>query len=123
MPVPVNRYNDPVMRVFAIFTAGILLNGGLFFILAIFTPLVVGFICGYILGHQRNGIIAGTLSAMISYGLIFFYTGVASDLIVFSEAVLIMAILGGVGGFIGPLVYKRASKSSHHVSTTILPGE
>jgi len=118
-----NLFNDNGMRVFAILAAGILLNWGLFFILALLAPLVVGFICGYILGHQRNAIFAGTLSAAFSYALLFIATGSASDLLVFSEAVLIMAILGGVGGFIGTLLYKRMSKSSYHVSTTILPGE
>ncbi|MHA1613227.1 MAG: hypothetical protein ACTSYJ_00095 [Candidatus Thorarchaeota archaeon] len=123
MPDTMNLFNDNGMRVFAILAAGILLNWGLFFILALLAPLVVGFICGYILGHQRNAIFAGTLSAAFSYALLFIATGSASDLLVFSEAVLIMAILGGVGGFIGTLLYKRMSKSSYHVSTTILPGE
>lgn len=122
MTKPVNQTYD-VLRVFAIFAAGILLNWGLSFILTIFTPLVVGLVCGYILGHQRNGIITGTLSAVFSYGLLFVATGYASDLIVFSQAVLIMAIIGGIGGFIGTLLHKRMSKSSYHVSTTILPGE
>jgi len=119
----VNRFNDDAMRVFAIFAAGILLNWGLFFILTILTPLVAGLICGYILGDQRNSIIIGTLSAMFSYALLFIATGSASDLLVFSEAVLIMAIIGGVGGFIGTLLYKRISKSSYQVSTIIRPGE
>jgi len=118
----VNQTYD-ALRVFAILAAGILLNWGLSFILIIFTPLVVGFICGYILGHQRNAIITGSLSAVFSYGLLFYVTGYASDLIVFTEAVLIMALIGGVGGFIGTLVYKRMSKSSIQVSTTIRPGE
>jgi len=119
----VNQSSNEMLRVFAILAAGILLNWGLSFILTIFSPLVVGFICGYILGHKRNAIITGTLSAVLSYGVLFIATGFASDLIVFSEAVLIMAIIGGVGGFIGTLVYKRMSKSSYQVSTTILPGE
>jgi len=119
----VSRFNDDAMRVFAMLAAGILLNWGLFFILTLITPLVVGIICGYILVHQRNAIIAGTLSAAFSYALLFIATGSASDLIVFSEAVLIMAIFGGVGGFIGSVLYKRMSKSSYQVSTTIRPGE
>ena len=122
MSKPSNQTYD-VLRVFAILAAGILLNWGLSFILTIFTPLVVGFICGYILGHQRNAIITGTLSAVFSYGLLFYATGYASDLVVFSEAVLIMALIGGVGGFFGTLIYTRMSKSSYQVSTTILPGE
>jgi len=119
----VSRFNDDAMRVFAMLAAGILLNWGLFFILTLITPLVVGIITGYILVHQRNAIIAGTLSAAFSYALLFIATGSASDLIVFSEAVLIMAIFGGVGGFIGSVLYKRMSKSSYQVSTTIRPGE
>ncbi|MCK5265259.1 MAG: hypothetical protein KAR03_06595 [Candidatus Thorarchaeota archaeon] len=123
MSETVSRFNDDAMRVFAILAAGILLNWGLFFILTLITPLVVGIICGYILVHQRNAIIAGTLSAAFSYALLFIATGSASDLIVFSEAVLIMVIFGGVGGFIGSVLYKRMSKSSYQVSTTIRPGE
>lgn len=120
---PVNRFNDDTIRVLAIIVAGILLNLGLFFILAIFAPLVVGLVCGYILDYKRNGIIAGFLSAVFSYSLIFAVAGFATDIIVFSVSILIMAIIGAVGGFIGARIYKRMSESSAQVSTTILPGE
>lgn len=123
MTEPVNRLNDETMRAFAMVAAGILLNLGLFFVLALFAPLVVGLICGYIVGHQRNGVIVGILSAMFSYSLVFIATGFATDLVVFSSAVLIMCIIGGVGGFIGTLAYKKTSKSSSQVSTMIRPGE
>ena len=120
---PANRFNDDAIRVLAIIVAGILLNLGLFFILAIFAPLVVGLVCGYILDYKRNGIIAGLLSAVFSYSLIFAVAGFATDIIVFSVSILIMAIIGAVGGFIGARIYKRMSESSAQVSTTILPGE
>lgn len=101
------RVNDEKMRTFAIAAAGILLNLGLFFVLALFAPLVVGMVCGYILGHKRNGILAGFLSAVLAYSLIFIVTGFAIDIPVFISAVLIMSSIGGIGGYIGILIQKR----------------
>lgn len=120
MTVPTNQFNgesiprviDEKMRTFAIIAAGILLNLGLFFILALFAPLVVGMVCGYILGHKRNGILAGFLSAVFAYSLIFIVTGFATDIPVFVSALLIMSFLGAVGGYIGALVQKKIIESS-----------
>ncbi len=123
MTKPVNRFNDDVIRIFAMFVAGTLLNYGLFFILALFAPFVVGITIGYVIGHQRNGILAGFLSAVYSYSVIFAVAGFATDLIVFSISVLIMAIIAGVGGIIGALIQKKMREASAQVSTTILPGE
>ncbi|MHA1864150.1 MAG: hypothetical protein ACTSWA_10315 [Candidatus Thorarchaeota archaeon] len=120
---PVNRLSDDVIRNLAMFVAGTLLNYGLFFILALFAPLVVGIIIAYILGHRRNGILAGVLSAVFSYSVIFAVAGFATDLIVFSTSVLIMAFIAGVGGVIGSFLQKRMRESAGQVSTTILPGE
>ena len=115
-----NRLNDEAMRAFAMIAAGILLNWGLFFVLAIFAPLVVGIACGYILHDRRYGILTGVVSAVFSYWLIFTVTGYGTDLIVLSSALLIMGIIGGVGGLLGATIH---SKSSSQVSTIILPGE
>ena len=100
------------MRALALFAAGILLNIGLFFVLALFAPLVVGIACGYILGHKRNGILTGFLSAVFSYSLMFIVTGFATDLAVFGTAVLIMSFIGGAGGFIGAYLQKKMIESS-----------
>jgi hypothetical protein len=115
--------NDEAMRAFAMIAAGILLNWGLFFVLAIFAPLVVGIACGYILHDRRYGILTGVVSAVFSYWLIFTVTGYGVDLMVLGSALLIMGIIGGVGGLLGASIHKRISKSSSQVSTIILPGE
>lgn len=120
---PTNPLDYDAMRAFAITAAGILLNLGLFFLLAIFAPLLVGIICGYILGHKRNGILAGFLSAVFAYALIFAVAGFAVDIPAFVAAVLIMSIIGAIGGFLGAVVQKRMVASLSQVSTTIRPGE
>jgi hypothetical protein len=119
----VDQFNNNSMRAFAIFAAGILLNLGLFFVLVLIAPLVVGIVCGYVLGSKRNGIITGTLSAVFSYSLIFIGTGFATDIPVFGTAVLIMSLIGGAGGFIGALIQKMMIDLSSQVSTTMRPGE
>ncbi|TFH08969.1 MAG: hypothetical protein E4H14_05380 [Candidatus Thorarchaeota archaeon] len=108
----VDRFNDDAMKAFAIFAAGILLNLGLFFVLALFAPMVVGIVCGYILGKKRNGILTGFLGAVVSYALMFIVTGFAVDIAVFGTAVLIMSLIGGAGGFIGAVLQKRMIESS-----------
>lgn len=118
-----DQFNANAMRLFAITAAGILLNLGLFFILALFAPLVVGMMSGYILGHKRNGIISSILSNFFSYSLIFNVTGFATDLAVFISAVLIMCVIGVVGGYIGAILNKRMVAASSQVSTPIRPGE
>ncbi|MGY5872079.1 MAG: hypothetical protein RTV72_07550 [Candidatus Thorarchaeota archaeon] len=122
MTDPGNRFDDNFMRAFAMMAAGILLNLGLFFVLAIFAPIVVGIVCGYILGHEKHGILAGILSSAFAYSLIFVATGFATDLAEFGSAVLIMCAFAGFGGWIGVFIQKKMRESSQ-VSTTILPGE
>ncbi|TFG32282.1 hypothetical protein EU528_03860 [Candidatus Thorarchaeota archaeon] len=119
----VDKFNNDSMRAFAICAAGILLNLGLFFILVLIAPLLVGIVCGYILGSKRNGILTGFLSAVFSYSLIFVGTGFATDIPVFGTAVLIMSLIGAAGGFIGALLQKMMIDLSSQVSTTIRPGE
>ena len=118
-----NPLDDNFVRFLAVIAAGILLNLGLFFVLALFAPLVVGIVCGYILSHKRNGILSATLSAGFSYSLIFIVTGFSSDMPAFVAAVLIMCIIAALGGYIGAIVQKRLLDSSPQVSTTIRPGE
>jgi len=92
------------MRTFAITAAGILLHLGLFFILVIGAPLVVGLVCGYILGNRRNGIIASVVSSIVAYALIFTVTGFAIDIPAFISAILIMCGIGAVGALVGAYV-------------------
>lgn len=98
------RVNDAMMRTFAITAAGILLHLGLFFILVIGAPLVVGVVCGYFLGNRRNGIIASVVSSIVAYALIFTVTGYATDIPVFATAVLIMCVIGAIGAIIGAYI-------------------
>lgn len=110
--IPIPRVIDEKMRTFGITAAGILLNFGLFFLLALFAPLVVGIVCGYILGQKRNGILAGFLSAVFSYSLMFSVSVIGYDILALITAVLIMSFLGGFGGYIGALLRKRMIDSS-----------
>ena len=96
--------NYNAVRTFAITAAGILLNLGLFFILVIGAPLVVGVVCGYILGNRKNGLIASVLSSIVAYALIFTVTGYATDIPAFATAILIMCVIGAVGAIIGAYI-------------------
>jgi hypothetical protein len=49
---------------------------------------------------------------MASYALIFAVTGFAVNLLYFAEAVLIMSLIGGVGGYLGAVVQTRMIESS-----------
>lgn len=110
--VPMPQVIDEKMRTFGIIAAGILLNFGLFFLFALFAPLIVGIVCGYILGQKRNGILAGILSAVFSYSLMFSVSVVGYDIFSLITAVLIMSFLGGIGGYMGALLRKRMIESS-----------
>ena len=112
MSEPTKQLDNKAIRVFAIFAAGILLNLGLFFVLAIFAPLVVGMVCGYILGQKNYGTLTGFLSAIAAYALIFVVTGFAVNLLDFSGAILIMSVIGGVGGYLGAILQKRMIEAS-----------
>ena len=112
MTKPTSQINDETMRALALFAAGILLNIGLFFVLALFAPLVVGIACGYILGHKRNGILTGFLSAVFSYSLMFIVAAFGTNFLDLVGAVLIMSFIGGAGGFIGAYLQKKMIESS-----------
>jgi hypothetical protein len=123
LTTPENQFNPELVRVFAMMVAGILLNLGLFFVLALFAPLVVGIILGYILGHKWNGMITSFLGAVVAYLVIFVVTGFGTDLAVLTTAVILMALIGGLGGFLGAIMYHRMNSTRPQVSTTIRPGE
>ncbi|MFW9960449.1 MAG: hypothetical protein ACFFDV_05490 [Candidatus Thorarchaeota archaeon] len=111
MSVRESQYDENIVRVFAFVAAGILLNFGLFFILSIFTPLVVGLVSGFFFFRYRVGSFVGTLSAAIAYSIVFVVTAtVTFDAYAIALAVAIMMILGAFGGILGVLVHLRTSK-------------
>jgi len=110
MTVSENQYNENVVRIFALIAAGVLLNFGLFFILSILTPIIVGFISGFFFYRYSEGALVGTLSAALSYTIIFIVTSsMTMDILSISSAVLIMSILGLFGGILGVLFHQRTS--------------
>lgn len=108
-PTPTLTRQDLYIRAFAITAAGFLLNIGLFFILGILTSLFVGVIVGYIIGERWNSPIAGSLSALIAYSIMFPITNVDSSLIIIVEAIAIMAVLGLIGGYFGEYIRKKTA--------------
>ena len=109
--------------------AVILLNIGLYFILAIFAPLVSGLICGYFLKSKSNGAIGGFLGGILAFlpmelisaqATFEFY--VSEGLYTMAEiqanlpyfytlliiAAIILASFGLIGGFVGGILGKRS---------------
>jgi len=105
-----SQYDENVVRVFAFIAAGILLNFGLFFVLSIFTPLVVGLVSGFFFFRYRVGVFVGTLSAATAYSIIFIVTATTIiDAFAIASAVAIMMGLGAFGGILGVLAHLRTS--------------
>jgi hypothetical protein len=105
-----NQYNENIVRIFAFVAAGTLLNFGLFFILSIVTPIIVGVISSFFFYRYRVGVLVGTLSAAIAYSIIFIVTvSTTMDILAISLAVAIMSILGLFGGIIGVQLHRRNS--------------
>jgi len=105
-----SQYDENIVRVFAFVAAGILLNFGLFFVLSILTPLVVGLVSGFFFFRYRVGAFVGTLSAATAYSIIFIVTATtAFDFLTISSAVAIMIVLGAIGGILGVLARHRTS--------------
>jgi len=103
-----NQNNENIVRVIALISAGVLLNFGLFFILSILTPLVVGFVSGFFFFRYRVGVFVSALSAAVAYTIIFIVTAtVTIDILAISSAILIMTGLGAFGGIVGVLVHLR----------------
>jgi hypothetical protein len=105
------QHNQNIVQIFGLLTAGVLLNFGLFFIFAIFTPLIVGLISGFFFYGYREGVFVGALSATVAYSIIFIVTGtITPDIFIISSAVAIMAILGAFGGTLGVLLHLKTSQ-------------
>jgi len=103
--------DTPIARFVLMVFATILLNFGLFFILNFITPLIAGFVIGFILVKIRDGIGASFLGTVISYSIIFviseWFLGFTSQPLDVLVAVLIMGIIGAAGGLIGSLTSTR----------------
>jgi len=105
-----NQSNENIVRVFALIAAGILLNFGLFFILSILTPLIVGLVSGFFFFRYREGVSVSALSAVVSYSIIFIVTATMTiDILAISSAVMIMAVLGVFGGILGVFLHMKTS--------------
>jgi hypothetical protein len=105
------QYEENIVRVFALTAAGILLNFGMFFVLSVFAPLLIGLLSGFFFTRYQKGILTGSVSALISYTIIFVATSVATmNVIAIVTAVLIMAVLGGIGGASGVYLHSKTAR-------------
>lgn len=90
----------------------VMLNLGLFFILAFFAPLVAGLVVGIFLEKSRIGTFAGFMGALIGYSTILliteYLTGFTTDPFTLISAVLLMALIGALGGLLGALIRSRS---------------
>ncbi len=96
--------------------AGVLLNLGLFVVLAIFSPVATGIIIGYLLRRMNQAVSSSALSAVIGYGILFALTesvtGWTTDPTILVLAVIIMAVFCVVGGVLGVWLSRRSNISS-----------
>ncbi|MFX1481874.1 MAG: hypothetical protein ACFFCP_01650 [Promethearchaeota archaeon] len=106
-----SKFESPIVIAGAMILVGVLLNVGLFFILAILAPLVSGLVVGFFLGQPQKGTVVGFLGAAISYTLILWVTesltGYNTELTLLFSAVLLMSLFGSFGGFLGSVIRTR----------------
>lgn len=100
-------------RFFLMILAAIGLNLGFFIILAIFTPLVVGLVVGYLFRETKIvSSFIGFMGALISYtGILLvteYLTGFTTDYLTIVTAVILMALMGALGGFLGAMMRSRS---------------
>lgn len=92
--------------------AAVLLNIGLFFILAFFAPLVAGLVGGFFLERSKIGAISGFIGAFLSYSAILlmteYLTGFPTDPLILVSAVVLMGLIGALGGFLGSWIRSRS---------------
>ncbi len=93
-----------------------LLNIGLYFFLYIFTPLVSGMICGYLLKSKSKGALGGFLGGLMAFIPMELIsappmTEIQMDLLTFYTLMIIAAIIlasvGLIGGYIGGVLSRR----------------
>jgi hypothetical protein len=106
--VPDTQYEENFVRVIALIAAGILLNLGLFFVLSVFTPLVIGLLSGFFFTRYQAGVLTGAVSALISYSIVFMVTSfMIMEISAIVIAVLIMTVLGAMGASLGVYIHSR----------------
>ena len=92
--------------------AAVMLNLGLFFILAFFAPLVAGLIVGFFLEKYYIGSLTGFIGALVSYSVILliteYLTGFVTDPLTLVSAVLLMSLIGALGGLLGAVIRSRS---------------
>jgi hypothetical protein len=102
------RYEESIVRIFALVAAGVLLNFGLFFVLSIFAPLVIGLLGGFFFSRYRIGVPVGIISAVVSYSIIFSLApSMITEIWAIIGAVSIMAFLGAIGAGLGVFLHSR----------------
>ncbi|MHA2179480.1 MAG: hypothetical protein ACXAAO_09390 [Candidatus Thorarchaeota archaeon] len=108
-----SRLDSEWGRISLLILVAVLLNIGLFFILAFFAPLVSGIVVGFFIGNMKKGSFAGFIGAFLSYSAILliteFLTGFATDILTLVSAVLLMGIIGALGGLIGVWIRSRST--------------
>lgn len=116
-------------RFLALIIVGALLNVGLYFLLYIFTPLVSGFVIGFLLKKYKEGSIASFISSFLTYLTMLLYSApalidemISSGQTTLEEitstlpwfyaqlgfSALILSLLGIIGSLIGVYLGKRA---------------
>ncbi len=112
MTTSTSRLDSHVMRIILMILAAVMLNLGLFFILAFLAPLVSGLTVGFFLENSKIGSVAGFTGALVSYSAILliteYLTGFSTDLLTLVSAVLLMALIGALGGLLGALIRSRS---------------
>lgn len=107
-----SRLDSFEVRIVLMILASVMLNLGLFFILAFFAPLVAGLVVGFFLEKSKIGSIAGFAGALISYSTILliteYLTGFATDPLTLVFAVFLMALIGALGGLLGAIIRSRS---------------
>ncbi|MGY5863116.1 MAG: hypothetical protein RTV41_00785 [Candidatus Thorarchaeota archaeon] len=104
--------DSPLARIGLMILTAVLLNIGLFFILAFFAPLVAGLVVGFFLERKDIGTLAGFLGAVFSYsGILFvteYLTGFSTDFLTLIAAVFLMGLFGALGGVLGVFIRSRS---------------
>ena len=112
MNTSTSRLDSYVVRIILMILATVMLNLGLFFILAFFAPLVAGLIVGFFLEKSYIGSLAGFIGAAVSYSVILLITeyliGFTTDPLTLVFAVILMALIGAFGGLLGAVIRSRS---------------
>jgi len=108
---PKSLLNRPITRVTLDIVAAIFLNIGLFYILNILAPLVVGIIIGFATSKVKDGVVITFVGTCLSYCIIFIISewlqGFTSAPLDVAIAVFIMGLMGALGGLIGAYTFTR----------------